>query len=201
MTSTEINSVLLMAQRGESSAQEALFKRYRPYLKLLSQRLAPALLRKRCDASDIVQQTCIDALRSLGAFRGSTEAEFTAWISKILKTNVVNAYRLHTAEMRDFRKEVPLHDPSGTASLKWHSLSHPGSTPSVQALRGEAALALAEAIGQLPEDTAVAVTLRYLEGFKLAEVAKEMEISVGAVAGLVRRGVERLNQLLPNQLA
>lgn len=194
---SKINDIVLSARDGEPSAQEQLFERYRPYLKLLSGRLAPTFLRKRCDASDIVQQTCVDALKAITGFRGKTEAEFTAWIATILRSNIVDACRQHTAEMRDLRKEVQLHEANGTASLNWHILAQSGSSPSVRAVRGESALVLADALDQLREDMALAVTLRYIEGMKLAEVAKEMDTTVATAAGLVRRGLKQLNQILP----
>lgn len=197
---SEINIVLLNACDGDSSAQEKLFERYRPYLRLVCRRLTPADLRKRCDASDIVQQTCIDALGALTNFRGASEAEFTAWISRILQSNVTDAYREHTADKRDLRREVQFFGPSESASLQWHSLAVDGSTPSGQAIRGESALLLAEAIGKLPEKEMVAVTLRYIEGQKLVEVAEEMDTTLGTVAGLVRRGVGRLSKFLSARL-
>lgn len=200
MAGNEINTVLLHARNGEPLAQELLFERYRPYLQLVCRRMTPTDLRPRCDGSDIVQQTCMDALAALTNFRGSSEADFTVWISRLLQSNVKNAYRQHTAGNRDMRREVSLHGPSGSAALRWHSLSLDDSTPSGQVVRGEAALLLAEAIGKLPEKEMIAVTLRYIEGQKLVEVAQDMDTSIGTVAGLVRRGVGRLGKLLNGRL-
>ena len=66
----------------------------------------PQLLQKREDESDIVQHTLMDATRGLPEFRGETEAEFEAWIAKLLERNILQSVRRHTADKRDVRREV-----------------------------------------------------------------------------------------------
>jgi RNA polymerase sigma-70 factor (ECF subfamily) len=78
----------------------------------------------------------------------------------------------------------------------WQRMSHRW----VEAFfRGEAALQLAEAREQLPEDQRIAVKLRYLGQQSLRSIAEYMEKTTGAVAGLIRRGVENLRDVVPPQ--
>ncbi|MFO0865329.1 MAG: sigma-70 region 4 domain-containing protein [Gemmataceae bacterium] len=49
---------------------------------------------------------------------------------------------------------------------------------------------------QLPEDQRQAVELRYLKDLPVAEVASILEKTEPAIAGLLRRGLQRLRTLL-----
>jgi RNA polymerase sigma-70 factor (ECF subfamily) len=60
-------------------------------------------------------------------------------------------------------------------------------------------LELALALERLPEDQRMAVELRYLGQQPLKSIAAYMSKSTGAVAGLIRRGVENLREGLPTQ--
>ena len=71
-----------------------------------------------------------------------------------------------------------------------------GSSPSLRVVRQEQVLHLAEALARLPEDQRQAVTLKHLQGLSVAEVAQQIGRSEAAVAGLLRRGLKRLRELL-----
>jgi RNA polymerase sigma-70 factor (ECF subfamily) len=66
----------------------------RSYSHLLAQlNLAPAL-RSKIDASDVVQQTMLQAHQAFAQFRGKTEEELRAWLRQILARNLNRLYRL-----------------------------------------------------------------------------------------------------------
>jgi RNA polymerase sigma-70 factor (ECF subfamily) len=158
----------------------------------------PQLCQRREDASDIVQHTLIDAMRGLPEFRGETEVEFEAWAARLLERNILQTIRRHTAAKRDVRREQIDWDPLNSAQLVWHSMAT-GTSPESLIFRGEAALDLALALERLPEDQRLAVELRYLGQKHLKTIAEYMGKSTGAVAGLIRRGVERLRAVLPHE--
>jgi RNA polymerase sigma-70 factor, ECF subfamily len=80
-------------------------ERHRAYLMLLARaRILPVHGRK-IDASDIVQQTLMDAFSKREQFRGTTEAELTAWLREILKHNLLDVLRHEQREKRDVRRE------------------------------------------------------------------------------------------------
>jgi len=62
-----------------SGARSWAFERYRAYLHLLARLQLDRRLQAKVDASDIVQQTLVQALRGWSEFRGQTEAEVAAW--------------------------------------------------------------------------------------------------------------------------
>ncbi|HJQ81900.1 MAG TPA: sigma-70 family RNA polymerase sigma factor [Lacipirellulaceae bacterium] len=185
------------ARRGDQPAREKLLALYRPYLRLAADRQMPKILNKRADASDIAQQTLVDAVRGLDEFRGRTEPEFTAWMMKLLERNLLQCLRNHTLGKRDVRLEHNWTDESGSAQMVWHSLAGSGSSPESRVVHGETALQLAAALDKLPADQRTAVEMRYIGHESLQTIADEMGRSVGSVAGLIRRGVESIEKHLP----
>jgi RNA polymerase sigma-70 factor (ECF subfamily) len=195
-----LTDLLTHAAQGDAIARENLLALYRPYLRLIAGQQMPKLVQKRIDASDIVQQTLIDAVRGLPEFRGQSEPEFTAWMMRLLERNVLMSVRNNTLGKRDVRLEQDWTDASGSAQLIWHSLADDGSSPVSGVVRGELALQLATALEKLPADQRTAVELRYIGQESLQAIADEMKRSVGSVAGLIRRGVDALQTFLPPEL-
>jgi RNA polymerase sigma-70 factor (ECF subfamily) len=71
-----------------------------------------------------------------------------------------------------------------------------GTSPSQRVIKAEAALNLAHAIDELPDEQRTAVRMRHLEGRGIEEVAASMDKTPAAVAGLVRRGLQTLRERL-----
>lgn len=180
-------------------AREQLLALYRPFLRVVAMRQLPHIVRQRLDASDIVQQTLIDAVRGLPDFRGQTEPEFTAWMMRLLERNLLLSVRNNTLGKRDVRLEQRWTDADGSAQLAWTLLAADGSSPLSSVFHGEAALHLAIALDKLPADQRTAVEMRYIGQQSLQTIATEMERSVGSVAGLIRRGIANLQDLLPSE--
>jgi RNA polymerase sigma-70 factor (ECF subfamily) len=192
-------ALLVQVVNGDLALREELLSIYRPYLRWVAGHRLPRVVQKRVDASDIVQQTLLDAIRGLPEFRGATEPEFTAWMMRLLERNVLMSVRNNTLAKRDVRLEQNWTDGSGSAVMIWHSLADDGSSPTSSVFRGEAALHLAVALEKLPPEQRMAVELRYIEQQSLQAIAHKMERTVGSVAGLIRRGVEALQSLLPSE--
>jgi RNA polymerase sigma-70 factor (ECF subfamily) len=196
----EIAGLIARCQQGDPQAEGLLLAAYRPYLRLVARQRLPKLLLKRADASDIVQQTLVDAVGGLPNFRGQSEAELTAWMIRLLERNLLQNTRLNLAAMRDVRREDQGHAADDSAQLVWHEVAGRDSSPQSSVFRGEAALLLAQALEQLPDQQRLAVQLRYLEQQTLESIAQEMDKTAAAVAGLIARGVEGLRRLLPKGL-
>jgi RNA polymerase sigma-70 factor (ECF subfamily) len=190
---TNVADLLSRARAGDASAAGELLEKYRPYLRVIAQRLLDQNLAARLDASDLVQQTCLSVLGRLPQFDGHDEAQFIAWLRTIHEHNIADAVRDHlkTAK-RDAGREVALDAEQLAAQLR-------ASSPSQRVLVGESAARLAAALQDLPGDQREAVRLRYLEGRSLAEIAERMERSVVAAAGLVKRGLIQLRKLMSDE--
>jgi DNA-directed RNA polymerase specialized sigma24 family protein len=80
-------------------------ERYRAYLHLLARLQIDRRLQAKVDASDVVQQTLVQAIRGAAQFRGQTAAEVAAWLRKILANNLANMLRDLGRQRRDVRRE------------------------------------------------------------------------------------------------
>jgi RNA polymerase sigma-70 factor (ECF subfamily) len=191
--------LVIASKDGDGEAFGRLLGQYHGYLLMLAHRYLSERLRRRVDPSDIVQLTFLEAQRDLHAFRGETPAEFAGWLRGMLKNNVATAVTRHvTAQKRSVKREVHAGPtPAGDTGANWLG-QFPGSTtsPSGAAIRGEAVLALVDALHQLPETQAEAIRLRYMEGLPLAEIVERMGKSDTAVAGLLKRGLQKLRTIL-----
>src|SRR5262245_7974945 len=126
--------------------------RWRQYLLLLARvQLGPAR-RGRPEPSDVVQQSLLDAYRQRGQFRGQSEAEWAAWLRRILACNLADAERARSRRKRDAERERSLESALDTSSASMASLlAAQQSSPSQRAGRNEQLAALAEALATLPE--------------------------------------------------
>src|SRR5207253_6129409 len=79
---------LLQRARGNDPREvDRLFGACRNYLNVLARAQVESWLRAKVDASDLVQQTLLEAYRDFQRFRGTTEAEWLAWLRQILTHN------------------------------------------------------------------------------------------------------------------
>ena len=191
-------TLLTRARAGDASAWSELLEAHRPQLTLLAQVQIGPGLRGKADAADVVQETFLEAHRDLPSFRGTTEAEFAAWLRQVLARNLANLLRRYFGtQARDPRRERPLADGLDRSSQPPDpALVAPQSTPSQRAVRGEELLRLAAALTLLSEDQRQVVELHHLQGLPVAEVAAQMGRTRAAVVGLLFRGLKKLRQLL-----
>jgi RNA polymerase sigma-70 factor (ECF subfamily) len=173
---------------------------FRSYLRLLAAVQLPATLRARLEPADLVQDTLVEAVRDLAQFRGNSKPELAGWLRRILSRNVRDRARKEFAARRDINLERSLEaalDRSSARIEQWLALAELG--PAAQAEREEQLRRLADALGQLADDQRTVIELKHLQGWSVAAVADHMKRSPTAVAGLLRRGLERLRELLAEE--
>ena len=172
-------------------------ERFRSYLRLLARLHLDPRLRGKLDPSDLVQEATAKAWECFGQFRGSTEAELAAWLRQILARNLAHAVRDLGRAKRDVGRERSLETALEQSSARLEAfLTAQQSSPSQQAERQEQLLRLAEAMEQLAEAQREALVLQYWQGWSLAQIGEHLGRSVEAVAGLLKRGLKHLRQLL-----
>ena len=178
----------------EATGDDRPLEEYRDYLLLLARARLGGKLRAKLDASDVVQQTLLEADRDRAQLRGDDPAP---WLRKILARKILNAARDLGRARRDAGRERSLEAALDESSARLEAFLASGeSSPSLKARRNERLGQLARALAELPDDQREAVVLRHLQGRALAEIGEVMGRTPAAVAGLLHRGLDRLRSLL-----
>jgi RNA polymerase sigma-70 factor (ECF subfamily) len=174
---------------------------YRPYLAMLAKLRARAPLRARFGDSDLVQETLAQIHRDLSGFEGSTEAEFTTWMRRIMATVSGKYIRYHTRQRRDATIERQIKGNFDQSSEMLGSvLVATDTSPSEVSMKRERAVILARALTELPPDYREALLAHRFEGLTMAEMAERMGRSVDSVQKLVARGLLELRRRLEGQI-
>ena len=188
----------MVVRRSPISTRNAMpedFERYRSYLLVQAQaRLHPAV-RARVSASDVVQETLIEAHRDRTQRQMSGTFERAAWLRAILGHNLQNAVRDAFRDKRDARRDRNLDaavEDSCRRVASW--VVEPSASPSQGALAAERELVLAQKVAELPDGQQEAIVLRYWEELSLEEIARRMDRTTAAVAGLLHRGIATLRE-------
>jgi RNA polymerase sigma-70 factor (ECF subfamily) len=167
---------------------------YRDYLHLLARLQMDPRLRGKLDPSDVVQQTLVKAHQNRAQFRGRTAGEEVGWLRRILTNTLIDAARKFQRELNVEHDLAAAIDQSSARLEAW--LAAEQSSPSEVAVRHEQLLALARALAQLPEDQRTAVEMHHLRDASVAEIAARLGRTEASVAGLLRRGLQNLRNLL-----
>jgi RNA polymerase sigma-70 factor (ECF subfamily) len=190
--------LLQEARGGDAATLGRLLETYRRYLALLARVQIGQRLQGKVDASDVVQETFLEAHQNFPRFRGVSEAEFVAWLRQILAGNLADLLRRYLgAKGRDVRLEREIQDAFDRSSvLLDRGLVAATSSPSQQAARREQAVLLADALERLPDDYRDVLVLRHLEALSFPEVSRRMGRSLDSVEKLWMRGLARLRQIM-----
>ena len=194
LSASEVAERIKQAQAGDAEALGTLLTQYRSYLGLLARIQISERLASKVDASDVVQETFLDATRDFGQFRGAHEAELLAWLRELLAANLADVVRrYHGAECRDVRLERQLLDELGSTSHGLgERLASPSTTPGQRAARREQVVLVAEALAGLPEDYSQVLLLHHIEDLSFDEIARHMGRSESSVKNLWARALARL---------
>lgn len=159
---------------GEVDAYAILMGRYRD----VCFRFALRQLGNRDDAEDALQEALVRAFRGLATCR--ERDRFGAW----LYTIVVNECRTR-ATRRARRERRFVHDVVD-------DVADPGGSGGDAAISDE----IAHALGQLPAEQREAFLLKHVEELSYEEMAEITGVGVSALKMRVKRGCERLRDLL-----
>jgi RNA polymerase sigma-70 factor (ECF subfamily) len=172
--------------------------RYDAWLRILARREIDSRFHGKFSASDVVQQTMIEAWKGWDGFRGEDEAQRRAWLRQILAHQLAHLARQYAGtKKRDVSREVALQQSLAHSAAKLeHVLPTNASSPSDRAIRDEQQLQLANALEQLPEDYRTVIMLRHMDDLPHAEIAHRMARSEGSVRMLWVRALTQLRDLI-----
>ena len=136
-------------------------------------------------AEDLTAQVFLKMLEAIRN-RKAWNSSFSGWIYRIAHNLIVDYYR-----RRDRQQQVSIDD---TFELKAD-----GDNPVEAAERSLESDRLKSALRRLTEEQAEVVSLRFLEGYSINEVATMMNKTEGAIKALQYRAVATLRQLLQHE--
>ncbi len=190
--------LLKRAREGNAEARDELFDKCRNYVAVVARGHVESWLRQKVDASDLIQQTLLEAHRGFDRFRGQSEGEWLAWLKQILKNNAADFVRHYrgTAK-RQARREIPLHVQSNDRSDYIREPSDGGGeTPSQIVIQHEDEIRLADAITKLSPDHQEVIMLRNVQRLPFDEIAEQMGRTRPATQMLWMRAVKKLQQVV-----
>ncbi|MFH1922263.1 MAG: sigma-70 family RNA polymerase sigma factor [Planctomycetota bacterium] len=197
----KVADLIQRAQQGDSECRERLFALCRSYLGFAARAQVESWLKAKVDASDVVQQTMLEAHRDFSRFQGTSEQQLLAWLRKILLHNVADFVRHYrgTAKRRVGR-EVPFRTPGETDFRRGApEPSAPDGTPSQEFLRRDNELRLIAALEKLPPNYQEVILLRNLQRLPFDEVAEQMERSRPAAQMLWKRAIDKLREVMGDE--
>ncbi len=171
---TLVNHLLSQARGGSSVAIEELLTAYGDYLRNLASQRLGSKLGGRVSPSDLVQETMLAAWRDFSSFRGEDAPQFSVWLRTILLRKISAAVASHLkSSKRDAQREQCI-STAGGSSVVEVTKGLPGreDTPSRIVSIGEETQLIRRLLEKLPEEYALVIRWRNIEGFNLARLPR-----------------------------
>jgi RNA polymerase sigma-70 factor (ECF subfamily) len=195
-----VEELLERARRGDADAVDRLLAMHRePLRRLIGHRL-DAVLARRVDASDIVQDVLLEASRRLSDYLRNPAMPFPLWLRHLARDHVIDAHRRHRlAQRRSLDREQPIRRAApddSSAPDAANVFVDAQLTPATAALRHEMVQQFEAALARLgPEDQEV-IVLRHVEQLSNGAVAAQLKLSEPAASMRYLRALRRLQALL-----
>ncbi len=171
-----------LARNGDTEAFGLLYDHYQTAVyRFLYYRVGSVAV-----AEDLMSETFFRALRSMSSFRWQGK-DFGAWLMTIARNLTADHYKAGRTRLEYATEDMSPHD-------------SPTDGPETEVLAALTNDALLAALKELPAEQQECLIMRFLQGMSIAETAKALGRSDGAVKQLQLRGVRNLAKLLPEGL-
>lgn len=189
----EFERQLVAAKAGCNESIGKILASLRTYMKMV----AAAALSSRSVAnpqdSDIVQMAQLETSRNIASFRGTSRAQFIAWVRTILLNKVIEAQKVAIREKTNPTRQYD--------SNFWFSLNSPAAnapsrdpSPSSVISRNEKDEQLRVALKSLPEKYRTAIIRRSFNSETFETIAADWNCSADAVRKLWFRAIIKLQE-------
>jgi RNA polymerase sigma-70 factor (ECF subfamily) len=201
-SSADTARLLEQARAGDQAALNELFGRHRPRLRRMVDLRLDRRLQSRIDASDVIQEAYVDAVRRLDEYLRRPDYPLFLWLRLIVGERLLKLHRYHLGtRMRSAELEVSIYRgalPAATSAALAAQLLGKHTSPTQAAVRAERMLRLQEALNSLDPMDREVLSLRHFEDLSLAETARSLEIQEAAAAKRYIRALKRLKAVLTN---
>lgn len=189
------SELLASARRGSDSALGAILQAYRAYLGSIAFEELGSDLRVKASASDLVQESFLEAQRDFQSFAGESPEQFRVWLRRILLNNIASTARMfRQTSRRDLGLETrpgegEISDLDGIVSTKVRA-------PDDLMECGEVKSSIMLALQKLPEHYREVIILRNYDRLSFEEIGKQIERSSEASRKLWVRALDALSREL-----
>lgn len=156
-------------------------------------------LRSRLDASDVIQETFLDATAGLAQYAQRAEMPFFLWLRWLAGIKLTTLHRKHLGcQNRDAAREVSVEQavPGASSAALAAQLLGRQTSPSEVAMRSERKARIQEVLDEMdPVDREVLV-LRHFEELKNSEAAAVLGLQEAAASKRYIRALRRLQDEL-----
>ena len=179
---TRLIALVELARNGDAEAFGLLYDHYQGSVyRFLYYRVGSVAL-----AEDLTSETFFRALRSMSSFRWQGK-DFGAWLMTIARNLTTDHYKSSRTRLESTTEDMSPHDA-------------PTEGPEAAVLASLTNEALLSALKKLPAEQQECLIMRFLQGLSIAETAKVLGRSDGAIKQLQLRGVRNLAKLMPEGL-
>jgi len=172
-------------QKGDKKAFDILVLKYQQRVMNILSRY----VRDSSEVQDLAQETFIKAYRALATFRG--DSAFYTWVYRIAINTAKNF--IVAQGRRPPRDDI---EASEAETYEGSGGLHEHASPERILLKDEIAEMVFSAIGELPDDLKMAITLREIEGLSYDEIAETMSCPIGTVRSRIFRAREAIDEQL-----
>ena len=167
---------------------------FRPVLLTLAEAMISSTLRGDLEASDIVQQTLLEAHCNAEQLALMSHGAFFSWLRSAL-----DAVKHLKAQKNDVRRRVRASDLEASFIRLEQVLVADETSPSEVMQRNEQVCIMLSALQTLSDNQRKAVIMKHLNGRSLRDIAGELGLSEPAAAGVLHRGRQQLAKCLKEQ--
>ncbi len=190
--------VVRRALAGDRRAFDELLESYRPRLRRMIELRISTELRARVDASDVIQETFLEASERLADYATQPKTSFFLWVRYLARQRLVSLYRHHVdVKARDARRELSIYNrPGGSSAGIASRLVGNWTSPTKATERAEITRVVEEALEALDPIDREVLVLRHFEQLSNREIAAELDLDVSAASKRYIRAVGRLRTVI-----
>ena len=182
-------------QAGDRVALGLLLDRHRPQIQAAVASRLDRRVRSRLDASDIVQESQVEAMQRIGDYLAARPMPFHLWLMRTAHQRIIKAERRHLqAAKRQIDRELPL--PHRSSLQLVAGIAADRLSPGSMAARREIARQVRRTLARLAERDREVIMLRNFDGLSNGELSCVLEISLDAAKKRYARALLRLHTLL-----
>ena len=153
--------------------------------------IAFAVLQRKEDAEDVVQESFVKAYLSLPGFK--SQSTFYTWFYRIVRNMSIDVKRKVT---RESKREVEIQSDNTNELESEMSLAVEGESPDDQLLRKEKMMRISKVLQDISEEHRTVIMLREIEGMDYQEIAKVTGVSKGTIMSRLHYARKKLQQAL-----